>query len=375
LLTMENLNASLPNKTMTYEELLDSLGFDLVKTILTTFLLPIISILGTILCLLSFWIFSQRRFVDPIFYFYKLLCIVYVIHLVHNIPYGIIFAPRYFPYMNTYLSSLFQIYCNVMTNFLYHYEDTLQMGILMFRIKIFSPFVSRYFSASPQRISLAFLFICILIDMPIAFSFKITPFGLYSYTDSNGNLHGNNTFYYFTSSEFSTSLMGQIFFGVTSFFLNLFLTLVIGVTLNVTSYYQYKSFLVHSKRMFEEYWISLVTPSDLLLEVLPRPMSQKKINDRNAERNMFRMAIIQCTISIFMRSIFMFTYVYFTFFYSFSHSLYLLIVNNFLCALEGSLSIFIFYSFNKMFRHELKRHFSQNGIRTSSDQLRNELED
>jgi len=368
-------NFTIPNEATTYEELLDSLGFDLVKTILGTFILPFISVLGTLLCLLSYWIFSQRRFVDPIFYFYKLLCIVYVIHLLHNIPYGIVFAPRYFPQMNTYMSSSFQIYYNVFANFLYHYEDTLQMGILMFRIKIFSPFVKRYFSASPQRISLAFFFACILIDLPIAFSFKITSFGVYSYTDSSGCLHGNNTFYYFTSSDFSTSLLGQIVFGVTSFFLNLFLTLVIGLTLNVTAYYQYKSFLVHSKRMFDEYWISLVTPSDLLLEVLPRPMSQKKINDRHAESNMFRMALIQCTISIFMRSFLMFTYVYYTFFYSFSQSLYLLIGNDLLCALENSLSICIFYSFNKMFRQELKRQFSRNGIRTSSDQIGNEIDD
>ena len=192
--SIEAKNASLPNKTMTYEELLDSLGFDLVKTILATFILPIISILGTVLCLLSFWIFSQRRFVDPIFFFYKLLCIVYVIHLVHNIPYGIIFAPRYFPYMNTYLSAIYQIYYNVMTNFLYHFEDTLQMGILMTRIKIFSPFVKRYFSASPQLISLAFFFTCILIDLPVAFSFKITLFfyltnNLYDYKSQKKKIH------------------------------------------------------------------------------------------------------------------------------------------------------------------------------------------
>lgn len=360
---------------ITIDKLLDSLGFDLWITLIATFLLPIVSIVGIVLCALSLWIFFQRVFVDPVFFYYRLLCLVYIIHLIHNIPYGILFAPRYFPQMNTFLSAMFQIYYNAVTNFMYHYEDTLQMAILLTRMITFSPLVKKHFTAKPQTVALSLFFICLLIDLPIVFTFKISSFGYYFYTDAHGEKR-NATFYYFESSDFSLSLYGQIILGLTGFFLNLFLTLVVGVILNIVSYIQYRTYLDEKRLKFEEYRMkskekTLPSPLNeqttlhLLKEIrysssrLPETMTQKEIDENKAENNMFRMNITQCSLSIIMRIIFMFVYVYFLFFYSFSGSLLFLIGNDLLVAIEMTISILIFYSFNKLFREEFKKKCSK----------------
>jgi hypothetical protein len=93
------------------EELLDSLGFKRWIIVITSFILPFVSLIGCIFCSLSLFIFTRRRFVNPIFFYYRLLYIVYIVHLLHGIPYGLVFTPRYFPQViKTYLSSLYQIY-------------------------------------------------------------------------------------------------------------------------------------------------------------------------------------------------------------------------------------------------------------------------
>ena len=100
-----NLSASIqdiPN----LDQLLDTLGFTEWEIIVSTFALPSISFVGLVLCALSAWIFFQPIFKDPVFYYYRLLCIVYIIHLAHYIPRGLLFTPRYFPQTNTFFTSI-----------------------------------------------------------------------------------------------------------------------------------------------------------------------------------------------------------------------------------------------------------------------------
>lgn len=316
------------------------------------------------LCALSLCIFCRRsRFLDQTFVYYRLLCLVYIIHLAHNVPYGILFAPHYFPQVNSYTSSLFQIYYNVATNFLYHFEDSLQIAIVLTRMKIFSSFLRQHFTFPSRYVVLSLFLTCLLIDLPVVFTFKINSFGRYFYMNEFGK-RINATFYYFESSEFSLSPFGQIILVFTGFFLNLFLTLFISVTLNITYFIQYKTYLEERRSKVEEYRLvsfevttsSIATPN--LVRARPREtrrLTVKEIDEQNAESNMFWMTLTLCLMSILTRVLFMFAYVFFLFFYSFSNSLLLLIANDLIVAIEMSASIFIFYSFNRIFREELIR--------------------
>jgi len=357
---MHNSNSNCSQSTLvTLDELLHVLGFDSSKTIIVTFILPSINVLGIVFCSISAWIFFRRNFEDPVFIYYRLLCLVYILHLIHNIPHGIFFSPQYFPTLDTYSISIFQIYYAIVSAVLYQYEDTLQMGILLTRMRIFSPFVRRNFTASPKIVSLAFLLTCLCINVPFEFGFKVTLVNTFYITDTNG-MRRNVTFYYPTSSDFSASLVGKILSGITSVFLNLFLTLVVGIALNVASVYQYKTYIRQKsvkETAFRLAWYSkqMLADGETNVKLEMRELTPKEINEHKTERNLFFMALTLCTISILSRIVFVFCYVNYFFFNSFSNILLVIAINYSIYTLVPTVGIFVFYAFNKMFRQEFKK--------------------
>jgi hypothetical protein len=343
---MENNYSS----TNSFDQLLDSLGFDDYKTLATTFVLPAINLIGTTVCALSVWIFYRRRFVDSVFVYYRLLCLVNVFLLLNNIPLGLFISPRYFPRLNTYQCAMYQMYYGIVSGFLFHFEDLLKMAILLNRMKLFSVVVRRNFKASPRIVSFAFFFTSLCIDWPLFFAFKIDEVGQYFYLDSS-NSQKIASFYYIGSSNFSSSPFGRILLGVSIFFLNIFLMLVIGVALNITAYVQYKSYL-SQRRQRDEVSLKANTKNGTTIR-----LSLKERYDRQAEKNMFYMSLTLCSISILSRLLLMFIFIYFFFFSSFSSNLLVLLLIYFIYTFVPFVSIFVFYSFNKMFRQEVNAKF------------------
>ena len=72
-----------------------------------------------------------------------------------SISYGVTIWPLYFPGLNSYVTSVYKIYHSFLALLFFHFEDVLQMAILLHKMKLFSPFVKKYFSKSPQFISLS----------------------------------------------------------------------------------------------------------------------------------------------------------------------------------------------------------------------------
>jgi hypothetical protein len=350
---------------LTLDEFLDTLGFSKWITITTSFVLPIVNVIGLVLCSLSLWIFSQSRFKNPTFFYYRLLTIVYILSLFHNIPAGLLFSPRYYnrnQSMNTYATSIFHIYNGCMSNFLFHYGDALQVGILLTRMRLFSPLLSIYFTASPKYISLAFFFICLLIDFPLVFTFKVGSLGKYYYEDSSGTKR-YETFYFMVNSDFAMSPFGQIFGFVTSFCLNTLFSLIVGIVLNVISFAQYKFHLNKRREQTEAINMRLIEIVNVakIANNLNDQLSEKDKNARDAEKNMLYMVLSLCSISIVTGLVIICSIPYFLFYYSFSGSLTLMVVFITIYTLVPTVSIFIFYSFNKIYREEFNRIlFSRN---------------
>jgi len=178
LLLLNSSNFSSNNWIPSFDELLATLGFSQWLTVASSFVLPSISLIGIILCSLSAYIFFQRKFVDPVFFYYRLLCLINVLHLTLGIPYGLVLTPRYFPEVNTYLSSIYNIFYGVATVILFHFEDTVQMDILLTRMKIFSPYVNRHFTLKPKFVSLIFFLVCLGINLPFFLRLKYTRVAL-----------------------------------------------------------------------------------------------------------------------------------------------------------------------------------------------------
>ncbi len=335
---------------LSLEVLLNTLGYEMWEHVLNIFILVPVNLMGIVLCSFSLWIFSRSSFEDEIFFYYRLLCFVNIIHLIHNVPACLLFSPYYIPMLNTYLISLFQIYYNTLSFFLLHYENVLQMGILLHKMKFFSSFVRRHFIARPQIVSLAFFITCLLIDIPISLSFKTTPMGNYFYFDANGEKE-YSTLYSNTSSDFSKQAYGRILLGITIFFLHFLLSFLVGVTLNIFSYIKYKSYM--NKRNIEVTELEMSSINNR--PTISRELEQMKHKERfnlQLEKNMLYMALTLCFISIVSCAIFMASYFYFFYFYSFSNSLILKTLINSLSTFVPTVSIFVFYAFNTRFRDE-----------------------
>ena len=115
-------------------------------------------------------------------------------------------------------------------------------------MKHFSRFVNHYFSASPKLVSFTFFLTCFFIDFPSLFYLKVNSFGTYFYFDSNG-LKQIATFYHIESSDFSLTPFGRFIMIFFDFFLNLSLLVIVGVILNIISFFKYKS---HARQRRQE---------------------------------------------------------------------------------------------------------------------------
>jgi hypothetical protein len=358
------------------DQLLNLLGFDEWQIITSAFVLPSLSFLGMILCALSGWIFFQKKFKDPVFFYYRLLCLVYIIHLAINIPKGFFFTPRYFPKIDTYSTSIYQMYYSFTTNFLLHFAETLQIGIVLTRMKTFTPFVKRHFTASPRIVTLIFFLTCLCIDFPVMFFQQVVLVGEYYINKSDGS---KQSVKYFTvnGSEFSKTLLGRFCAGFVAF-ANLFLSIVVGVILNIVLVVKYKLYLNERRSKAEAYSskkIVFTNHMDLLVtnniksnpeiqqEVTieepttsrPQPLTQKEINENRAERNMFYMALTLSSITIISRVVIISCVAYFLIFNTFSSNPYTFVILLSVQTFVPTSSIFVFYFFNKMFREEFNR--------------------
>jgi hypothetical protein len=334
------------NNNSTLDQLLDSLGYYEWITLTSSFIIPTISLMGIFICSMSGLIFFQPRFVNPVFYYYRLLCFVYIIQLAHGIPYGLLFSPRYLPRINSYACSLYHIYYAVVSTFLFHFNEMLQMAILLDRMKLFSPFLMRHFAYTPRQVSLFLFLTCLFIDSTFVFSFKI-----------NSAKYHIGTFYFINPSDVSSTLYGQILLGFTQMFLNRFLTLVLGVALNVLSFYKYKSYLKERKREMYVYSMGSIHFKHVRQKEI-RLLSRIERVKSQIEKNMFYMALSACSMSIFLRILFMFCFVSFFFCISITYTPLVGLIYYSIHTLEPIFNVCVFFTFNKMFRNKFKRKLS-----------------
>jgi hypothetical protein len=347
------LNNTVSSSLPPLNDLMAKLGFQTWQPTTMTFILPSINLMGAAFCSFSLWVFFRSTFSDPIYFYYKLLCFVNILNSLHNIPFGVSIWALYFPWINTYVISVYKMYHTFLALLFFHFEDCLQMAILLHKMKLFSPFVKKHFSKSPQFVSLSLFLTCLFINVPLIFGFEVGSFGDYSYLDSNGVKH-TGSFYYPISSEFSRTFFGRILLGLSTFFLNFFLSLIVGIILNISSFIVYKLHVRKRQREVEDLQMSSIhnrpTTNREMLQVNEREKIERKI-----EKNLLFMAFTLCSISILLRFLFMFIYIYFFIFDTFSNIILIGVISYFNFTFGPTVSIFVFYSFNNAFRDEMNK--------------------
>ena len=101
--------------------------------------------------------------------------------------------------------------------------------------------------------------------------------------------------------DFSSTPFGQLLLAFTSFLLNLLLTLVVGVILNIVSVSQYKSYLREEKKQRDEAYKRASNPGKSEQVLKRQEMTLKERNDRKAEKNLLFMTLTLSSISILSR--------------------------------------------------------------------------
>jgi hypothetical protein len=346
------------------DQLLAHIGFSEWIVTTTTFVLPAISLIGILLCSLSVWIFFRKEFKDPVFFYYRLLCAVYIVHLIHSILRGLLFTPKYFPNMNSYLSAIYQIYYGLSSSIFFHYEETLQIAIVLDRMTIYNSFVKKHFTLSPRHVSFYFFLWCLLINLPIVFALNVGSLGTYYYYDWGSSIRRYGTFYFLIASDFSGTLLGKILVGFTYFFLNIFLSLSFGLVLNIYSLVSYKSYLKQRRERVAEVPNNNVAHSSTQTQPL-RSVSKREMNENRAAKNMLYMALTLSSFSILSRILLISFGAYFYLFPSFTADLLLAFINDFMCMLMPTLAIFVFYFFNKIFRQEFNKTFCSENLNSN----------
>ena len=349
---IQNGSFSTPTPNMTLDELLDSFGYEEWKTKTTSIALPILNVFGLVFCSISVFIFFQKKFQEPIFFYYRLLCLVYCISCLHNIPMGVLFSPRYFPHMNTYASTVYQIYYAAIGNLLFHYQEVLQIVILLTRMKILSKFLDKYLTLSPKFMALIFFLACFVINITACFSSKIITLGEYVYVDSKG-MEQRGQLFDFDNSDVLKSKIGSLIFGFIYFVFNLVCTLIVGIVLNVVSFVQYKMHLKKMGRLKARLNFSIENTSQERQQIKLNPKERK---DRKIEKNMLYMSLTLCSISIISRLIFSIGSIYLLYYYNtYSSNLVVRIACYFIYSIVPTVAIFVFYSFNSIFSREFYR--------------------
>jgi hypothetical protein len=347
------LNDTAASTLPSIDVLMTQLGFQTWQAAVVTFIMPPINLLGAVFCSFSLWIFFRPSFSDPIFFYYKLLCFINILTTLNNIPFGVSLWPLYLPWIDTYVTSVFKVYDLFLSVLFFHFEDVLRMAILLHKMKLFSPFVKKHFSKSPQFISLSLFLTCLCINLPFIFGFEVASFGDFSYLDSKG-VKQTGSFYYFIASEFSRTLFGRILSGLSTFFLNLLLSLIVGITLNISSYITYKLHVRKRQREIEELQMSSIHNRPTTNREILQENQREKI-ERKIEKNMLFMALTLCSISILTRFLFMIIYIYVFIFNTFSNIILIGVISYFNYTIGPTVSIFVFYSFNNAFRDEVNK--------------------
>jgi hypothetical protein len=303
------------------DDLLFSFGYWPISVQTYGIIIPMIALIGCILCALSLWIFYKKKFSAPIYWYFRVINITNIIQLAFAIPFGICFSPKYIPSMDSYACAIVQCAYLPFLAFTSHFVAILEIAILFERIKIMNPFVKKHFTISPKKMILITFFPC--ASLISVYTFLYVPYfgGDFFYFDSNG-IKRVNTFWFVSTSTLVQSFIGSILM-IALLFIKDILTFLTTLILNIVSLIEFKNYIRNVQNEIQN--------------------SKKK--------NHIKLILIMCTMSIVERTAFVTASVYFLF--STDYIAYLLgTFQDIVFVVDPSLSFFVFYNFNSDFKGE-----------------------
>ena len=334
---MNSTNDSVQIQNFTLQDFLDYLGDSKYVDIFYLYAFPITGALGVVLSTLNVWIFLQKEFSQPCYDYYRVLTVNYLIELIFCIPYGLCYSPRYLPQLDSHACTLYEIFYVPLASFSFHYSGLIEIAIQLDRMKNFTPFLKKHNTMPPRMLCLILAVFCLLMNIFIGFVYVSVPLDWYYY--ENGQVR-MGSIYFFVVSDLALSKIGSVVL-ITIYVLRDFVTLLVGVILNITCFVQMKRFLGQKYAMFK-------TPRTSSSD----PNNKKQLASQSSEKKMSLMVCTLCLISILSRITTTTGNIYY-FLAQFDFYAQLLAgLDDYAVVLNSTLSFFVFYHFNKKFRQE-----------------------
>jgi hypothetical protein len=333
----------------------DYIGFFFIPLNDILYLYPttIISVIASILSTFSVIVFFKKEFNSPMFFYFRILSICYLIQNVTGIPYAVCNAPRnkgeeaqkicaYYVTVYIALGSLFT-----------YYQSVLEIAILLDRLKTFNKTIKKYFTISTQKFSLILFVICFLIDLLYMFAFSPQELFWYNYKE-DGTLE-RKSIWLVTPSTFATSSIGRIFL-ILTYVIREFMTIIFTVGFSLFLLNYMRNYFKNKAKMAKKSTVT-TTVSNVRNAVQPITVQQssaKQMSD--AEEKFLQLVIVQCTLTILTRTNY-FTCALMALFNWDELTQIFCAVADFNILFLAAASFFIQFFFNKLFKTEFLKLF------------------
>ena len=124
--------------------LLSYAGFLPFESITYVYVIPIVCVVGLVLCSLSVFIFFRsptqaKEFTnEPVYVYFKVISFIYLLNLLALIPHSFCFTASaiYLPQMNIKACIIFQLVYLPVSNLFFHYTAMLEFIIVLDRLKV-----------------------------------------------------------------------------------------------------------------------------------------------------------------------------------------------------------------------------------------------
>ena len=337
----------------------DYIGFSFIPMNDVIYLYPntLVAIIGTILNIFSNIVYFKKEFNSPMFFYFRILSVCYLIQSITGIPYSMCNAVRYVPDASRKLCAYFMTYNIALASLLTYYESVLEIAIILDRLRTFNNTIKKYLTLSPQMFSLILFVICVLIDLFYMFVFTPEEFVWYNYKD-DGTLERKSVWYVLPST-FAASNIGRIFI-ILTYVVREFVTIICTVGFSIFLLNYMRNYFKNKAKMAKKPAVT-VAISNVSSTVQPNSTAQQSSSKQmsNAEEKFLQLVIVQCTLTILTRSNFFICCFMALFNFDALTQIWCALAD-FNILFTPAVSFFIYFFFNKLFKKEFLKLFNIN---------------
>jgi hypothetical protein len=355
--------------------LYDSLGFLYVESVLYMSVFVECACFGFLLNWFSFFIFVKgaRRFtLSPIYVYLKILTCTSLLANLLQVIFAIGLSRRLLFLGNSiYWQYFFAYVYSPLHSTLTFFKFAMDAVVILDRIATINTRLRGLcMSRSPLFNSAVALIVTIVIISP-----QYVLYVPYKCLVLSEETQTTTELYITDTSTFARTPHGNWLMNVATIFGSVTLC-VVDLVLNMASFCMFKSYFVHKDHLTNNVRMQVIAQQQGLLPVpegeqgeedkitddvssTPRTSSDKPAHSRSSERSLTKMCIVMCTVSVVHQIVHVTNTFVVMMVGGGGKAVFSIFVSNFVSVLRHSSNFFLFYSFNKNFKKEVKNYFNK----------------